>query len=569
MNNIVVQNILKDLEGAQIIRKKAGLYELKHDSLAPKIAQRRTETQQKLNRFYNIIKQNSDGGTLTKAQLKQIVPYRKMLKSNYVNQQEETALEAFIDSCINKYKAQRTKLIAIVISISIIVLSCSLYINQIKKLERLSKSALTNIENNDFDSAYMQIKEIKESQYELIKSTLSKNFNSTIEELYKTLLFNTTADNIKFGGNYILVYKKPYVTIKTLTGTSNTYYSTKLDSVSGKNPPPVFSMNKDCFSMIKLQSDNTPDARSLITLNPIDVSNKKYNPIGIEMTDRPTADFDSLGNLYYYKGNEVWCYDYSLRRPVSFAKDPSSIIKQPDSKVLITFLKRYDQTPSDFLNLAINDSNFIFNIKDKRLILKTGPRIGQDLSSNRYLIYSEKTADSIKFYQADLNSTSGIRMPLGSRKITNDLNMEQEFNSVVSKNKKSLIIFTERKSPDSNYAVSSGSARTYLEIKHLKNTTRIQLDTTIQKLYTYEARNDMFIYVYGDKEKYEYVSFNSYDLKNKKLFNVPHGWNFARFVDNKFMIFSRPVSKNMSMQALLIIDPHILDDDYLQKWFQN
>jgi hypothetical protein len=102
MNDSTLYSILKELEISQIVRKRAGSFELKHDSLAKMIVQRRTAFQQRLNDVYSFVKSNRKEGELSRNQLEMLLPLRSKLKVKYENEQIAKECEEFIDMCIEK-----------------------------------------------------------------------------------------------------------------------------------------------------------------------------------------------------------------------------------------------------------------------------------------------------------------------------------------------------------------------------------------------------------------------------------------------------------------------------------
>jgi hypothetical protein len=603
MEETLLYNILKKLEEAQILRRKGGVFELKHDSLASKIAKRRSQEQQKITELYHLVRQNmNSGGMLTEYQLSQIDPIKEKIKAKCVNDDEKQKFDDFIELCKAHHKkaeqqeeaqyqrevtlrkkAIRRKNVAILFAGVVAVLAGWGFWQNFKakmaNLTILENNFYNSVHQGDYEGANNSLTSIHSMRkwlpFFLTHDTLTRKLDS----LERLLIFHYDGSQIKTTDNYIAISKGPIIrVIRADTNTSvrlvifdsmfNYRYLTNVK----------FSKNTDDFftgEPYNKEASSNHDDSSIIKIGTILLSDSgKVKFENIDTVDVVAADFDTHGDLFYYKKGTIWKYDKKTTQKGPFLNlNLSKEYLAQKSGITIEFFRKDNLELSDFFKLTIA-SNKIYVIKREDPLIRkelNGKIEYSKLDDNRYFIYGEKSGTdpsllNVSAYDLEnCNLTNSVPdfmtvmpiMEFPRFTVYDHLNIakprapEHVFSPDLAKS----IKLDEQ---GSKMIISNGTGEKYILPEQNE---RIMAYTALDSVYAYVCQNIMT----GKQTIY----FKDYGMHKSKYFTLLEGFSFKGFENKKYMIFEGQADQQQKpKEAVLMISPFIFKRNYVEAWYK-
>jgi hypothetical protein len=597
MNSDILQEILNELLDQKIIQETDGCYEVSHDIIAANINERRiTDDNNRIKAARIIYETEKYQGYLNEKQLSFIEPYINNLA---FPDQDNERLHEYITICKKriedekkekeeqsiKEKALLVREKRIFAAIGIVCAIMALIAKReerMGKLKTLLKESELQLANNNFFSANQSIQEIDQilSDYSVrIIDKFKKDSFITKGNILKHILPpHLLTDRIKLTDKYILSSLNNNIIIKlpqnsTTINSKSCFFNKSYEKLSDFG----FSSSTDHFWLSeRIDSPYyNKNKISIVTIFP----DKRHTEVRtIDTVDIPTGDFDSDGNFFYIKDRSIRRYDITKDKRDSIG---SLAYKKSNNKTRLSFfLKKnkapLDQTASDYFQISFGDSSqtCIFNKNNlKQFTLPSTSQIYLD--SNRYLFYSYKIKNKWSpLYIFDLNTWCIPQDPIPANSFK--LNPETDFSKICApyrkENKTPQSIFSKDKLKQIEY---NSNDRKLVVIDNKNNHYSVNIPPN-KNLIAYEVLDSFFVCVCEDiTDGSQTVIFRSYWKNKEQRFRIPPAWRFNEFKSRKYMLLGSanilpvPSQNNDRLLSLLILEPYMSQENYLQKWFQN
>ena len=563
--------LLQKLSNKKVIRFNEELYELKHDFLALKVANKWSEEEQVINLVTNIVKssmklRNNNNNVahpqsnMTEDQFILFKRYKDKLNFNYDEREEYLA---FYEECENEYekvrkgkelqyklqlqltdeaidqkteadkqrnKAEKQEKIALLkkrnarawayFSYLLLLVTMGLYISERRtKLELFTANAKSYLALDNFKMAGEQVKAIDKTRCWVPSFFAPEQLRKDLSFLQNTLFFHLVADNIHPNNDFIL--SKDFAGFKiTKTAMLTLARDSGFNEKQVPNNQEYWSGNSNDGSKYFIAKQNNKTGKSSLTTYTVQRnSNGSFfsMPTFIDSVDIAAAAFDSTNTLYFFNNNAI----YSYNRGLCFEEIKVPLADTKKTKLSLEFIINGENEVSNILLVTINSFYFYCNIANKYKLLT---KISDDQS--KLLI------DSIKNQSKDhSHSPDGKKFLF----VTSD----------------SMIAGYIDKEKHKNFAI------------------RKKLEPNVDSLVAGLPLDNMLVYISFDTKKgSQKVCFVNYNTNHTQNFDVPNKWEFCSFKYNKYMLFNlygehRIVRK----QALLLIDSDMVGNTPKKEWF--
>lgn len=543
MKHETISKILEQLKEKQLIHEKEGVFEIKHDTVALVVNNRRTTEDKNIMAATQLIYETEkNGGNLNELQLARIEPYRDRLPFKDEDKQRLHKWLAnerhLIEKKAKKDRVLRQRaIVAAFFSACLAVVASFFYFYSEKQTVLLNIHMAKNyILNENFRSAKEPIKRISIDY--IPKTFIGDSIKAVVDSLKELLIFDLTASKLKVNNTYVVFSDDRVISalhtkdlgVGSWSPIFNKILSGDFASKSYKVLGHGFSKNTDAFWAVEASPIGT-----VLKLFKINSQTRLIPPSVIDTGEIFDADFDDFGNLYYVKHNQVsppsvWS--------VSKDKRPKKLfqISRPFKKIeklSLKFSEQADKNPSRYLKISFIERDSNYDITGNDGIYP--PYIYDIVTKN---LHSSKS----KWSSEKKNFLTSINPVKSGKKADKKL---------YSLDKKSTIELI-------NPVVIKVSTEGF------KEELKLSKD---QQFVTFKPFNNLFVYIYIDKYDKQHVCFKKYHSKKQRSYVIPDGWQFSKFLHDEFITFKpfKSGGSDVEKTALLHIDKKMFEKTQLTR----